>query len=64
MFRHTSVSLQLQAGIIIADAAKRAGHARSYVTLRIYSHALKKNDLLCCEAVTTVMSKMPKREVG
>lgn len=64
MFRHTSVSLQLQAGISIADAAKRAGHARPDVTLRIYSHALKKNDLHCCEAVTKVMPKMPKREVG
>ncbi|MBQ8967246.1 MAG: site-specific integrase [Ruminococcus sp.] len=45
MFRHTSVSLQLQAGISIADAAKRAGHARPDVTLRIYSHTLKKNEL-------------------
>ena len=62
MFRHTSVSLQLQAGISIADAAKRAGHARPDVTLRIYSHTLKKNDLHCCEAVTKAMPKMPKRE--
>ena len=36
VFDHTSVSLQLQAGISIADAAKRAGHARPDVTLRIY----------------------------
>ncbi len=55
MFRHTSVSLQLQAGISIADAAKRAGHARPDVTLRIYSHALKKNDLHCCEAVHFIL---------
>ena len=62
MFRHTSVSLQLQAGISIADAAKRACYARLDVALRIYSHALKKNDLHCCEAVTKAMPKMPKRE--
>ena len=62
MFRHTSVSLQLQAGISIANAAKRAGHARPDVTLRIYSHTLKKNDLHCCEAVTKAMPKMPQRE--
>ena len=62
MFRHTSVSLQLQAGISIADAAKRAGHAHPDVTLRIYSHTLKKNDLHCCEAVMKAMPKMPKRE--
>ena len=48
--------------VSIADAAKRAGHARPDVTLRIYSHALKKNDLHCCEAVTKAMPKMPKRE--
>lgn len=63
MFRHTSVSLQLQAGISIADAAKRAGHTRPDVTLRIYSHTLKKNDLHCCEAVTKAMPKMPKQDV-
>ncbi len=57
VFDYTSVSLQLQAGISIADAAKRAGHARPDVTLRIYSHALKKNDLHCCEAVTKAMPK-------
>lgn len=62
MFRHTSVSLQLQVGISIADAAKRAGHARPDITLRIYSHALKKNDLHCCEAVTKAMPGMPKHE--
>ena len=62
MFRHTAVSLQLQAGISITDAAKRAGHARPDVTLRIYSHTLKKNDLHCCEAVTKAMPKMPKRD--
>ncbi len=64
MFRHTAVSLQLQAGISIADAAKRAGHARPDVTLRIYSHALKKNDLHCCEAVTKAMPKKPKHDAG
>ncbi|WP_296581862.1 site-specific integrase [Ruminococcus sp.] len=62
MFRHTSVSLQLQAGISIADAARRAGHARPDVTLRIYSYTLKNNDLHCCEAVTKTMPKMQKRE--
>ena len=62
MLRHTLVSLQLQAGISIADAAKRAGHAHPDVTLRFYSHTLKKNDLHCCEAVTKAMPKIPKRE--
>ena len=42
VFDHTSVSLQLQAGISIEYAAKRAGHARPDATLSIYSHTLKK----------------------
>jgi len=58
------VHKKLRTGISIADAAKRAGHARPDVTLRIYSHALKKNALHCCEAVTKVMPKRPKREAG
>lgn len=38
-FRHTSISLQLQAGISVPDAAKRAGHARPDVTVIIlYGH--------------------------
>ncbi len=64
MFRHTSVSLQLQAGISIADAAKRAGHARPTITLSIYSHTIKNNDRHLCEAVTRAMPQMPKRETG
>ena len=62
VFDHTSVSLQLQAGISIEYAAKRAGHVRPDVTLRIYSHTLKKKNLHRCEAVTKAMQKMPKRE--
>ena len=34
-FRHTSISLQLQAGISVPDAAKRAGHARPDVTMNL-----------------------------
>ena len=60
MFRHTAVSLQLQAGISIADAAKRAGHSRPDVTLRIYSHMLKENDSHCCEAVMKYLPKLPE----
>ena len=38
-FRHTAISLQLQAGISVADIAKRAGHARPDVTVNTrYGH--------------------------
>ncbi|WP_242871963.1 relaxase/mobilization nuclease domain-containing protein [Ruminococcus sp. YE78] len=63
-FRHTAISLQLQNGISIPEAAKRAGHSRPDVTLRTYSHTLKDNDRHCCEVVTKAIPKMPKRKTG
>ena len=59
-FRHTSISLQLQAGISVPDAAKRAGHSRPDVTLSIYAHTLKNNDKHCCEAVTRAIPTLPQ----
>lgn len=59
-FRHTSISLQLQAGISIPDAAKRAGHSRPDFTLSVYAHTLKNNDTHCCEAVTKAIPILPK----
>ena len=63
-FRHTAISLQLQAGISVPDVSKRAGHARPDVTLSIYAHTLKNNDVHCCEAVTKVLPEMPKHKTG
>ena len=63
-FRHTAISLQLQAGISVPDVAKRAGHSRSDVTLSVYGHILRNNDKHCCEALSTVLPKLPKREIS
>lgn len=63
-FRHTAISLQLQSGISVPDVAKRAGHTRPDVTMSIYAHTLKNNDVHCCEAVTKAIPKMPKRKTG
>jgi len=54
-FRHTAISLQLQAGISVPDVAKRAGHSRPDVTLTFYAHTMRNNDKHCCEAVTKAM---------
>jgi integrase len=59
-FRHTAISLQLQAGISVPDVAKRAGHSRPDVTLSFYAHTMKNNDKHCCEAVTKVMPQFAK----
>ena len=58
-FRHTAISLQLEAGISVPDIAKRAGHARPDVTLGIYAHTLRNNDKHCCEAVTKAIPQLP-----
>lgn len=59
-FRHTAISLQLQAGISVADIAKRAGHARPDVTLGIYAHTLRNNDKHISEVVTQAIPQLPK----
>ena len=37
---------------------------RPDVTMSIYAHTLKNNDVHCCEAVTKVLPTMPKRRTG
>ena len=59
-FRHTSISLQLQAGISVPDIAKRAGHSRPDVTLGIYAHTLRNNDKHISEVVTQAIPQLPK----
>ena len=61
-FRHTAISLQLQAGISIPDIAKRAGHSRPDVTLGIYAHTLKNNDKHISEVVTKALPQLPLAE--
>ena len=61
-FRHTAISIQLQAGISLPEVSKRAGHARSDVTLQVYSHVLNNNDRHCCEVVTKMIPQLPKAE--
>jgi integrase len=39
--RHTHISQLLDAGVPIAIVSERAGHKNAYVTLAIYSHALR-----------------------
>ncbi|MDR0197642.1 MAG: site-specific integrase [Oscillospiraceae bacterium] len=59
-FRHTSISLQLQAGVSAPEAARRAGHARPDITLSIYGHVLKTNDKHCCEVVAKALPGWPQ----
>lgn len=44
MFRHTSASLLIGAGVDVVSVSKRLGHAKTSTTTDIYSHVLKKAD--------------------
>jgi integrase len=59
-FRHTSISVQLDKGISIAEVSKRARHSRPDVTLSIYAHTMRNNDKHCCEAVTEILPTLPQ----
>ena len=43
--RHTSITLQLMAGVPIKAVSQRAGHADEHITLNIYTHFLKEEDI-------------------
>ncbi|WP_295093814.1 site-specific integrase [Ruminococcus sp.] len=58
--RHTSISLQIKAGIALTDVAKRAGHSRSDTTLMYYAHSMTENNRHCCEAVTKILPDKPE----
>jgi integrase len=60
IFRHTSISLQLDAGISITDVSKRARHSRPDTTVRVYAHTVKNNDRHCCEAITKKLPTLPQ----
>lgn len=42
--RHTSITMQLKAGVPIKAVSTRAGHANENITLAIYTHLLKEQD--------------------
>ena len=61
-FRHTSISLILDAGISIPDTARRAGHSRPDVTYRLYAKTVRQNDRHCSEAVTKILPGLPQKK--
>lgn len=43
-FRHTHVSLLLEAGVPLKEVSKRLGHKDGKITLEIYSHVMPKEE--------------------
>lgn len=54
--RHTSITLQLLAGVPIKAVSQRAGHADEHITLNIYTHFLKEEDKRAAEVFDNFMS--------
>lgn len=42
--RHTSITMQILAGVHLKEVARRVGHADERITLSIYTHTLKEED--------------------
>lgn len=42
--RHTSITMQIKAGVPLKTVSQRAGHSDEHITLNIYTHCLKEED--------------------
>lgn len=53
--RHTSITLQILAGVPIKAVSQRAGHADEHITLSIYTHFLKEEDKRAADTFDSFM---------
>lgn len=54
--RHTSITMQIKAGVPIKTVSQRAGHSDEHITLSIYTHCLKDEDRLAAEKFDQFLS--------
>ena len=52
--RHTNITMQIAAGVLLVTVAGRAGHARTSTTTDIYSHFLKSSDKAAARMLESV----------
>ena len=55
--RHLNISLQIMNGVPITTVAHRAGHKDSNVTLKVYRHFMKEDDINAAHAIDDIFSK-------
>jgi integrase len=55
--RHTNISLMVGEGVDIATVGERSGHAKDYVSLRYYTHALKEKNREAAEKLQNMIIK-------
>ena len=56
--RHLNVTYQIDAGIPITEIARRAGHTTTQTTLKVYAHALVKQDKAAADALNTAFGQV------
>lgn len=60
--RHTSATLLISEGMDIETVSKRIGHSRASVTMDIYGHALKQNDVRASSILENILQTKPKAD--
>lgn len=55
--RHTNITMQIAAGVLLITVSGRAGHARTSTTTDIYSHFLKSSDKTAAEALENLFEE-------
>lgn len=56
--RHLNVTYQIDAGIPIPEVARRAGHTTSQTTMKVYAHALTKQDKTAADALSRALGAL------
>lgn len=59
--RHTSISLQLNNGVPLQVASRRAGHSSVVVTDKIYSHIFEETEETCANVIQNIFDGVASR---
>jgi integrase len=55
--RHLHASLLLSEGLSLPEVSQRLGHAHPGITMAVYAHALKRDDMAAAEAMARVLGQ-------
>ena len=58
--RHTNATLLISQGVDVTTVSTRLGHARTSTTTDIYSHSLRKTDMVAAEKLEDLFNKSTK----
>lgn len=61
-FRHTNETLLIAQGVDVVTVLKRLGHTRTSTTTDIYSHSLRKPDIIATEKLENLFTSKTNAE--